>query len=374
MKVVIIGGHLSPALAIAEKLPKTDEILFIGRKYVFEGDKAVSLEYKTIRSLKILFVNLTTGRLQRKFTRHTILSLLKLPYGFTQAIFALIKFQPDVVLSFGGYLSFPVILSAFLLRIPVVLHEQTLEAGLANKILSVFAKKICISWETSRKFFPKEKIVLTGNPIRQFSIFNFPASQRGEQFSIPKNGLPIIYIMGGSAGSHFINTLIEKNLEKLLTRFNILHQTGNAKEDQDYERLRTIRNTLPLDLQSRYILTKFIDPSLVGGILKKADIVISRAGINTITELIFFGVPSLLIPLPFSQRQEQLKNALFLKTKGCAEIFEQKDDEELFVAKLFKMFENLNKYRQNLQEISSLVNTNASQKIIEVLEYVKKKE
>lgn len=374
MKVVIIGGHLSPALSVIEKLPKTDKILFIGRKYVFEGDKAVSLEYKTIHSLKIPFMNLITGRLQRRFTKYTIPSLFKLPYGFCQSFFTLINFKPDVVLSFGGYLSFPVVFSAFLLRIPVVLHEQTLEAGLANKILSVFAKKICISWETSRKFFPKEKIVLTGNPVRQFSIFNFPASQRGEQFSIPKNGLPIIYIMGGSAGSHFINTLIEKNLEKLLTRFNILHQTGNAKEDQDYECLRTIKNTLPLDLQSRYISTKFIDPSLVGGILKKADIVISRAGINTITELIFFGVPSLLIPLPFSQRQEQLKNALFLKTKGCAEIFEQKDDEELFVAKLFKIFENLNKYRQNLQEISSLVNTNASQKIIEVLEYVKKKE
>ncbi|MEK7451076.1 MAG: glycosyltransferase, partial [Patescibacteria group bacterium] len=164
MRVIIIGGHLSPALSIIEKLPKTDKVLFIGRKYVFEGDQALSLEYKTIQSLKIPFVNLITGRLQRKFTKHTIPSLLKLPYGFMRSILALIKFQPDVVLSFGGYLSFPVVLSAFLLRIPIVIHEQTLEAGLANKILSVFAKKICISWETSRKFFPKGKIVLTGNP------------------------------------------------------------------------------------------------------------------------------------------------------------------------------------------------------------------
>ena len=111
MRVIIIGGHLSPALSIIEKLPKTDKVLFIGRKYVFEGDQALSLEYKTIQSLKIPFVNLITGRLQRKFTKHTIPSLLKLPYGFMRSILALIKFQPDVVLSFGGYLSFPVVLS-----------------------------------------------------------------------------------------------------------------------------------------------------------------------------------------------------------------------------------------------------------------------
>ncbi len=366
MKIVIIGGHLSPALSIIEKLSKTSQVLFMGRKCVFEGDKTLSLEYKTIQFLKIPFVNLITGRLQRKFTKHTVPSLLKLPYGLIQSILTLKKFQPDIVLSFGGYLSFPVVLSAFLLRIPVVIHEQTLEAGLANKILSIFANKICISWETSRKFFPKEKVVLTGNPVRQFSIFNF-------QFSIPKNGLPMIYITGGSSGSHFINTLIEKNLEKLLTKFILIHQTGVAKEYQDFDRLQKIKNSLRSDLKARYILTKFIEPEEVGSILKKADIVISRSGINTLTELIFFGVPSLLIPLPFSQRQEQLKNALFLKAKGCAEIFEQKDDRRVFLSKLFAMFGNINKYRENLQKISNLVDIDAAKKIIDVLEYAKKK-
>lgn len=366
MRIVIIGGHLSPALSIVEKLSKTDKILFIGRKYVFEGDKAVSLEYKTILSLKIPFVDLLTGRLQRKFTRYAIPSLFKLPYGFCQSFFTLINFKPDVVLSFGGYLSFPVVFSAFLLRIPVVLHEQTLEAGLANKILSVFAKKICISWETSGKFFPKEKIVLTGNPIRKFQIPNF-------KFQI-KDDSPTIYITGGSSGSHFINVLIEGNLMKILEKFNIIHQTGESFQYDDFSTLEKIKASLPRKLQERYTLTKFVDPSFVGSILKKADIVVSRAGINTITELIFFGVPSLLIPLPFSQRQEQLKNALFLKTKGCAEIFEQKEDKNVFLSKLFDIYNNISKYRDNLRKISSFINSDAAKKIIEVLEYVKKKE
>ncbi len=368
MKVVIIGGHLSPALSVIEKLPKTSQALFIGRKYVFEGDKALSLEYKTIQSLKTPFVNLTTGRLQRKFTKHTIPSLLKLPYGFAQSMLTLKKFQPDVVLSFGGYLSFPVVLAAFLLRIPIVIHEQTLEAGLANKILSVFASKICISWESSRKFFPKDKVVLTGNPVREFKIKNL-------KFKI-KDDSPTIYITGGSSGSHFINSLVASNLTKILEKFNIIHQTGESFKYEDFSRLEKLKASLPKELQERYMLAKFIDPSLVGGILQKADVVISRAGINTITELIFFGVPSLLIPLPFSQRQEQMKNALFLKTKGCAEIFEQKDDsakQNIFLSKLFNMFEDINKYRENLRNISKLVNTDAAKKIINVLEYAKKK-
>jgi len=148
MKVILIGGHLSPALSLLEEL-KNEEVIFFGRKYSFEGDKALSLEYQLVEELNIPFVSITTGRLQRKLTRHTFSSFLKLPIGFFQSINALIKYKPDVVLGFGGYISIPVILASFVLRIPAVIHEQTLEAGFANKILSRFAQKICISWESS---------------------------------------------------------------------------------------------------------------------------------------------------------------------------------------------------------------------------------
>src|SRR3989344_4276520 len=129
MKLVIIGGHLSPALSVIESISKGTEILFIGRKHSFEGDKAVSLEYKTIHSLGIKFRTIVSGRLQRKITRHTINSLFKFPIGIIQSLFILLKFKPDVVIGFGGYLSLPVAIVSFLLRIPVVIREQTLEAG-----------------------------------------------------------------------------------------------------------------------------------------------------------------------------------------------------------------------------------------------------
>src|SRR3989338_8397326 len=139
MKIVLIGGHLAPALSVMEALPKDTEVLFIGRKYGLEGDKALSLEYRTITGLNILFVGINTGRLQRKLTRYTIPSFFKLPFGMIRSFFALFKFKPQVVVGFGGYVSVPVVLCAYLLRIPVVIHEQTLEAGFANRFLAKFA-------------------------------------------------------------------------------------------------------------------------------------------------------------------------------------------------------------------------------------------
>src|SRR3990167_6775375 len=170
MKIVIIGGHLTPALSVIEALPKDAQILYIGRKYSLEGDKALSLEYQAITKKGIPFSAIKTGRLQRRITRYTLPSLVKIPYGFGQSLTILRRFKPNVVVGFGGYVSLPVILAAKTLKIPIVIHEQTLEAGFTNKIVAGFADKICISFESSHKYFPKEKTVLTGNPIRRTLI------------------------------------------------------------------------------------------------------------------------------------------------------------------------------------------------------------
>jgi UDP-N-acetylglucosamine--N-acetylmuramyl-(pentapeptide) pyrophosphoryl-undecaprenol N-acetylglucosamine transferase len=371
MKLAIVGGHLSPALAVIDALPRDAQVLFIGRKYTFEGDRATSLEYNTIRSLKIPFASISTGRWQRKFTRFTIPSLFKFPYGVVQSFLILRNFKPEVVLSFGGYLSLPVGLSAFFLRIPIVIHEQTLAAGLANRILSFFAKKICISWDSSVKFFLLEKTVLTGNPVRKFKVH--PDSV-GTKFKVNNENktLPIIYITGGSSGSHFINTLVEGCIEELLKKFIIIHQTGDAQKYLDFDRLYNLRNTLPPKLQSRYFLTKFVEPENIGSVIKAADLVVSRAGINTVTELIFFKKPSFLIPIPFSQNNEQKKNALFLKDLGLGEVFYQDLlDSKKFFGVLIGMFDNIDKYKAK-SNLDTSINKNAAQKIIEVLTYAKK--
>lgn len=365
MRVVVIGGHLSPALAVIESLPKETKILFIGRKHHFEGDRAVSLEHKTIHSLGIDFAEIVSARLQRKITRHTINSLLKFPIGLIQSLFILLKFKPDIVIGFGGYLSLPVAIMAFLLRIPIVIHEQTFEAGFSNRLISVFAKKICISWDSSRAFFPKEKVVLTGNPVRKFSL----SGDSSTPFHFAQNDIPVIYVTGGSSGSHFINTLIEGCIKDLSRKFNVIHQTGDAKSN-DYERLENLRSKLPIDIRARYVLKKFIDPSHIGAILEKCDLVISRAGINTVSELIYFEKPGLLIPLPFSQGQEQLKNAKFLESLGLGLVLQQKEiDPKKLYDNIALMFANINKYRLDKAELGTM-QKDASRNIVRVIEYV----
>lgn len=365
MKVVIIGGHLTPALAVIEELSKDAGILYIGRKHAIEGDKSVSLEYSTITSKNIPFVDLKTGRLQRAVSRHILTSLSKIPVGFVQSLLALKKFGPDVVVGFGGYISFPVILAAKTLKIPVVIHEQTLEIGFANKLVSRFADKICISFNSSKKFFPEEKVILTGNPVRSTVI------KPTKKINIERNG-PLIFITGGSLGSHFINQLVENSLTKLVDKYTIVHQVGDARDFKDFEKLSILKEGLNNNKRGRYVISKFLSPEEIGSILKMADLVVSRAGINTISELILLEKPALLIPIPFSQKNEQLKNAVFFKELGLGEIEEQKNlTAEEFSEKINDMMENIQKYK--ILESIDVLPKNAAKKIVEVI-YAAKKE
>lgn len=366
MKIVLIGGHLSPALSVLGALPKETNILFIGRKYALEGDGALSLEYETITSMGIPFVGLNTGRLQRKITKFTLLSLLKIPAGVIKSFLILAKFKPDVVVGFGGYVSVPVIFCAFLLRIPIVIHEQTMGIGFGNKLISKFADKICISWESSRQLFPKNKVVLTGNPLRKFPVL-------GSKFSIFGNKSPTLYVTGGSSGAHAINVLIEGIVEELLQSYNVIHQVGDSQKYSDFERLEHLWKNLPPELQDNYIVKKFIDPSQIGDIMKSSSLVVSRSGINTVTELIYFEKPALLIPLPFSQRNEQLENAKFLQGIGLGKVFYQsKLTPEKLLQKIRLMFKDIDKYKINKEKFENMPGKNAAQNIVSVINHVYK--
>lgn len=355
MKIVIVGGHFSPALAVIEKL-KNEEVYYFGRKHVFEGDKALSLEYTEIEKLKIPFYAINTGRLQRKFTRHTISSLLKFPGGFIQTFRTLKKIEPDVVLGFGGYLFLPVAVSAWILKIPIVIHEQTLGAGFTNKIVSKLAKRICISWKSSEEFFPSSKIVLTGNPVKQEIIDVGKAAKK-------ENEIPVIYITGGSGGAHAINLLVEQTLNRLLQKYNILHQTGDSQVYKDYERLEKLKN-------KHYECRKFLTPKESAFVMESADLVVGRAGINTVTELIYLQKAAFLIPIPVGQKNEQLKNAEYFTSLGLGDYIEQSAlTPDIFVSKIDSMLGKIHKFRLN-EEVKL---GSATEKIIEVLRDVTQK-
>lgn len=363
MKIIIVGGHLSPALAVIERLPKEAQVLFIGRKYALEGDKAFSLEYQKIISLGIRFINLTTGRLQRKFTRHTLTSLLKLPIGFVQALKILSIDKPDVVVCFGGYVQIPVAAAAYVLHIPVIIHEQTRKAGLANKLIAPFAKTVCISWPESAVYFPKNKTILTGLPLRKEFFQNRSLTKDVNRKTI--------YITGGSLGAHAINILIEGTLHKLLESFYIIHQTGDAKEYNDYERLEKIKDQLPKHLQGRYKLAKFIDPKDTAQIMNSADLIISRSGMNTVAELMYLEKPCLLIPLPHGQTSEQLGNALSVEKLGIARVLRQEElTPEILYSQITQFIAKLDSSRFNRGkslQTKKLINYDAAEKIVQII-------
>lgn len=359
MKILITGGHLTAALALLPLLTHRHNVLFIGRKYAFEADAAPSFEYETMRRLGIPFRTITTGRLQRRFSPHTIPSLMKFPIGFLQSFFILFCYRPQLILSFGGYIALPVCIAAFLLGIPIVTHEQTSAPGLANRIISIFAKKICISFAETRKYFPSSKTVLTGNPVRKelfkpLAVSPFPSMRK-------KQNLPMIYVTGGSGGSHSINTLIASVLEELVKKYIIIHQTGDSSMYMDF--------VIPTHLRSRYIDKKHITEDELAWIYAHAGLLIGRSGANTVYEILTFGLPAVLIPLPWAGFSEQEANAKLVENIGLGKVLKQ---EELTPSSLLtaisEIIKNNKKYKKRASAAMKLVIPNADEKIIAVLE------
>lgn len=365
MKILITGGHFSPAYKIIKELTKRgNSVAVAGRKYTFEGENIESFEYEVSGKEDIPFFEIKTGRFQRKFTKYTIFSIFKIIYGFYDSFKILLNFKPDVVLTFGGYIGFPIAYVSFVLGIPVVLHEQTQKAGLSSKAISWIASKICISYESSQKYFNQRKTVFTGNPVRD-EIFK-------TNKKIPvEAGYKIVYVTGGSSGSHFLNQLIKKILPKLLKDFMLIHQSGDNISFNDYEELKKAQRDLSSELRKRYILKKFVYPEEIGNIFEISDIVVSRAGINTVGELLALGKVSLLIPLAHGQKGEQLENAKLIKDAGIGDFIEEKDaNPEIVYFKIKEMIEKRSEYETNKSKAQSLVSKDAESKILKVIEEV----
>jgi len=355
------GGHFAPALSVIRQLPKDVEYTIVGRKYTYEGSDTLSLEYVTAQKNNLPFIPITTGRLQRSFSKFTIPSLLKIPVGFWQAKNILQEFRPDVILSFGGYVSVPVVIAASSLRIPIVIHEQTQHAGLANKIASKFAKKICVSWKSSVKYFPKEKTVLTGNPVKPELMDAIISSEKETTYEH-------VFITGGSQGSHKINMLVHDVIAEILPITKVIHQTGDAQQFNDYDKLVAFRETLPTSLQEKYVIEKFVSPEEMIHVVSQASLVVSRAGINTITELLLLKKPALVIPLKDGQTNEQIENARLFTSSGLgAMIDEDTVTPEEFKKQLVQMISERDKYTRKKDVPEFDLHLSATKHILEVL-------
>lgn len=342
MKVVITGGHHSSALPVIEKLKEKVpdvEIFWIGHKYSAKGDKNTTLEYREIKSLDIPFFDLKAGKVYKTYDlgRWT-----KIPLGFFQAFYYLLKIKPDVVMSFGGYLVAPVVLAGWFLQVPSLTHEQTVVAGYSNRFISKFVKKILISWKESAKFFPSKKVKFVGIPLRK-SIFQIKSdSFRGN------SELPTIYVSEGKTGAHIINEVIKQSLRDLLGFCNVILQCGDNSVFNDHDVIEKLYGRIKDLVPGKLFLRKFVFEEEIGEALLRSNLVLSRSGAHIASEMLALKKPCLLIPIPWVSHNEQFENALMLKKYGLAEIIEEKNlNTEILVQKTKEMLKDLSKYTLN---------------------------
>lgn len=347
MKILLTGGHAgSTAYAFIQELKKQKnekwEILWVGSRSAIEGKNIPTYEKMVFPKIGVKYYPIFTGRLQRKFTLWTLLSIFKIPFGFIHAISLVAKINPNIVLSFGGFASYPVVIAAKIFRIPMILHEQTQEVGRANRYAGKLVDKIALARESSKKYFSKDKCVVVGNPVSSEML----SIKIKKKLSKP----PVVLITGGSRGSTPINSLIEKSLETLLTRYKLIHQTGFV----EYDKFEKVKKKLPSNLKKRYEIFPFKEPWNWNKYIQKADLVISRSGANTVSELMIAKKPTIFIPLPFAYLDEQRKNAEYAQKFGIAYIFDQKKQNAEDLLKLIeKVIKNWNKIIKRVENKKS---------------------
>ena len=300
-KLVFTGGHHTSALVVAKELQKKGwKILWFGHKHSMWADKSDSAEYREVTSAGIKFYDLHAGKFHRTFNP---LKLARIPFGFLQSFWWLFKERPRGIVSFGGYLAVPTVIAGWILGIPAVTHEQTVTRGWANRVIGIFASKIALSWESSRKFYPSNKSEVVGLPVRP-EILSMLSEKTG------KNSKPVIYVTGGKQGSQTINEVVFSSLS-MLARYHIIHQTGNL----DYQKALSLESPV-------YEVFDFDSKKAVSS-MYRADVVVSRAGAHTVYELGLLGKKCVLIPIPWVSHQEQEKNAQMLVDAGNAVILSE---------------------------------------------------
>jgi UDP-N-acetylglucosamine--N-acetylmuramyl-(pentapeptide) pyrophosphoryl-undecaprenol N-acetylglucosamine transferase len=324
------GGHIFPAVAIANELKRLvpdADILFVGALGKMEMEKVPAAGYKII--------GVPIAGLQRRLT----LANLKLPFLVIRSLMRTRKiireFMPHAVVGTGGYASGPLLRAAASKGIPLLIQEQNSFAGITNKLLAKKAGKICVAYEGMEKFFPKDKLLLTGNPVRQ-DIHNV-REKRAEARAFFKldPARPTLLVIGGSLGARVINEAVGAGLEKLAAKnIQLIWQTGKGYYTTALRQTEQMkgRNLYALDFISRMDLA-----------YAAADIVISRAGASSVSELCNIGMPAILVPSPNVAEDHQTKNAMALVNKDAALLVKDADATVRLIDTALELVEDPNR-------------------------------
>jgi UDP-N-acetylglucosamine--N-acetylmuramyl-(pentapeptide) pyrophosphoryl-undecaprenol N-acetylglucosamine transferase len=349
------GGHIFPAVAIANEFRERHpdaQILFVGAKDKMEMTRVPEAGYQII--------GLWISGLQRKLTLSNLLFPLKLIVSYIKAMAIVKKFKPHAVIGTGGYASGPIMMAATRFRIPSVIQEQNSFAGLANKQVAAKVSKVCVAYDGMEKYFPKEKIVVTGNPVRKDILsvgvkrekalihFGFDANKR------------TLLIIGGSQGARSINESIITGLEKLIdAEVQVIWQTGKGYYDNykaklgnyDLRRIRVQDFVREMDLA-----------------YAAADVVISRSGALAVSEICIAGKPVILVPSPNVAEDHQTKNAKALVDKGAAILVQDKEAREKLLEEAFRLLFDQHRASKLTENIAKLGRPEATSAIVNEIE------
>lgn len=339
------AGHVTPNLALIEALkPEGWKIDYIGSR--------ASIEEAMISGIQIPFYGITSGKLRRYFSWQNFLDPFKILGAIVQSYRLLGKLKTNIVFSKGGFVSFPVVIAAWLRKIPVVAHESDMSPGLANRLSMPFINMICLNFEASKTYFKNTRgFQVTGTPIRS-ELFQGNKEAGMERCGFQSNK-PCLLLMGGSTGSHRLNGVLREALPRLNQHYQVIHLCGKGNVDKNYRD------------NSEYVQFEYANEELAD-LLAASDLIISRAGANSLYELLALKKPHVLIPLSAkASRGDQIENACFFEAQGISTVI---NEEQLNSDTLCEAVEKVSVNQEALiAKMTKLSFGSATAKIVEIL-------
>lgn len=362
MKILLTGGgtggHFYPLIAIAEELnnvAQKEKIIDLKLYYMSDSpyDKRMLFENR------ITYVGVPAGKMRLYFSIRNFLDLFKTAIGAFFGLVSMFFIYPDVVISKGGYAAFPAVLAAKLLRIPVIVHESDSYPGRLNLWTAKFAKNVAVAWPEAADKLPKEKTAWVGLPIRK-AILHGSREGAHDYFKLSSN-MPVIFIYAGSQGAEIINNTIIETLPQLVSRYQVIHQTGEKLYDDVVSRSKLVlENDKNIAHYKPISYLNNLTIRMASGI---SDLVISRAG-SSLFEIASWGIPSIVIPITNSNGDHQRKNAFSYARTGACEVIEESNlSPHVLMAEIDRLFTDKERMEKMKKSANAFANPDAGYKI-----------
>ncbi len=360
MKILLTGGgtggHFYPVIAVAEainKVVKEEKLLPVQLYYMSDSPHDAEM----LAENNIEYINISAGKARRYFSILNFFDIFKTFFGIISATMKVFNIYPDVIFSKGAYSSFPVLVAARLLRIPVIIHESDSVPGRVNLWASKFSKRIAVSYSEAIKYFNASKVAVTGNPVRK-NIEMLQSRENSRQFLDLQENIPSILILGGSLGARIINDQILSILPKLVEKYYVIHQTGKANIEEVVGTADVVLTNNKF--KNRYRVFDYLNNLNMVMSAGASDLIVSRAG-SAIFEIAYWGIPSIIIPITDTNGDHQRQNAYNYARSGGAVVIEEVNlSPNILLSEITRIIEDKNLAQKMKEGAKSFIKTDAS--------------